>query len=302
VAFFETHRPDAVLAEYGPMGCLLAQTCQQTRVPLFVHFHGYDASFLLQDWRQVRQYRQLFRYAAGIVVPSRFLARKLLEIDCSEAKLHVNTCGVDACMFAPSARIKRQLLVTVGRLVDKKAPHLTIQAFGRIAHRYPEARLEMAGDGPLVDQCRALIATLGLCDRIQMHGAQSSDFIARLMREASLFVHHSVTAANGDTEGGAPPLAILEAMASGLPVISTWHASIPEGVIDGVTGLLVAENDVDAMACAMGELLDNPARATAMGAAGRERVVATFTREMARDRLRAIMGFPPLDDTQPLAA
>jgi glycosyltransferase involved in cell wall biosynthesis len=187
-------------------------------------------------------------------------------------------------------------------LIDKKAPHLTIEAFGRVAHRYPGARLAMVGDGPLVDQCRRLIATLGLRDRIQMHGAQNSDFIARLMREASLFVQHSVTAANGDTEGGAPPLAILEAMASGLPVISTWHASIPEGVTDGVTGLLVEERDVDAMASAMGELLDNPDRAATMGAAGRERVVATFTREMARDRLRAIMGFPPLDDTQALAA
>jgi colanic acid/amylovoran biosynthesis glycosyltransferase len=302
ISFFEVHQPKVVLAEYGPMGCLLAGTCQQARIPLFVHFHGFDASILLRDWRRVWHYRMLFRSVTGIIIPSQFLARKLMAIGCPEAKLHVNTCGVDTRIFAPKSQIRRQLLIAVGRLVEKKAPHRSIHAFARIAHRYPAAKLDIVGDGPLAHRCRTLIATLGLDDRIRMHGAQDSKFIARLMQEASLFVQHSVTAPDGDTEGGAPPVAILEAMASGLPVISTRHASIPEGVMDGVTGLLVAENDVDAMACAMDELLDNPARAAAMGAAGREHVLAHFTREMARDRLRAIMGFPPLGDTQVLAA
>jgi glycosyltransferase involved in cell wall biosynthesis len=300
LAFFDMHRPDLVLAEYGPMGCLLAHACQKGGVPLYVHFHGYDASILLQEWWRVRQYRSLFRHVSGVIVPSQFLARKLAEIGCPEPKLHVSPYGVDTQIFSPSSRMKEQLLVAVGRLIKKKAPHISIQAFAGIANRYPEARLEMVGDGPLADQCRALISALSLEDRIRMHGVQGREFVARLMQQGSLFVQHSVTAENGDTEG--LPVTILEAMASGLPVISTRHAGIPEVVSDGVTGLLVQENDVEAMARAIRELLDNPTRAMAMGAAGRDRVLAHFTQEMARDRLRAILGFPPLADAQVLAA
>jgi glycosyltransferase involved in cell wall biosynthesis len=298
ISFFQLHNTDAVLGEYGPIGCLLVSTCRQARVPLFVHFHGYDASLLLRDWRQVRQYRLIFNDVSGVIVPSRFLGARLAEIGCPEAKLHVIPYGVDTRIFIPTSPTSQQRLIAVGRLVEKKAPHLSIQAFAQIAHRYPHARLDVAGDGPLRDQCRGLIASLGLDDRIQMHGVQSRKFIARLMQEGLLFVQHSVTAANGDTEG--LPVAILEAMASGLPVVSTRHSGIPEAVTDGVTGLLVEERDVDAMARAMSELLDDPDRAATMGAAGRERVLSYFTREIARDRLRAIMGFPPLSDSKAL--
>jgi glycosyltransferase involved in cell wall biosynthesis len=109
------------------------------------------------------------------------------------------------------------------------------------------------------------------------------------MREASLFVQHSVTA-NGETEG--LPVAILEAMASALPVVSTRHSGIPEAVLDNVTGYLVDEHDVDGMGVAMTKLFDHPKRAACMGVAGRERVLANFTQEMARDRLRALMRLP----------
>ena len=124
-----------------------------------------------------------------------------------------------------------------------------------------------------------------------MHGAQGSDFVVGLLREASLFVQHSVTARNGDAEG--LPIAILEAMASAVPVVSTWHSGIPEAVLHNVTGQLVDEHDVEGMAGAMIKLFDYPERAVMMGAAGRKRILAHFTHERARDRLRTIIGFPP---------
>jgi glycosyltransferase involved in cell wall biosynthesis len=105
------------------------------------------------------------------------------------------------------------------------------------------------------------------------------------------------SAADGDTEG--LPVAILEAMASALPVVSTRHSGIPEAVLDGVTGHLVDEGDVDGMGAVMTTLFDHPERAASMGAAGRERVLAHFTHEKARNRLRAFMGFPPLSTDMP---
>jgi glycosyltransferase involved in cell wall biosynthesis len=108
------------------------------------------------------------------------------------------------------------------------------------------------------------------------------------MGKAQAFVQHSVEASDGDCEG--LPVAILEAMGHGLPVVSTRHSGIPEAVSDGETGLLVEEHDVDGMADAMCALLEDPARAEAMGRAGRARVEAHFTHEKTAARLREIMG------------
>ena len=295
LAFFRMHQPAAVLAEYGPMGSLLRSVCRAVGVPLYVHFHGYDASMLLRDPHQRRHYRALFRSAEGIIVPSRYLADKLAAVGCPFSKVHVSPYGIDPDRFTPTSRLA-QRIIAVGRLVEKKAPQLTIQAFACVADRFPEARLDIVGDGPLAHECRALICDLGLSGRVQLHGAQSSDYVAQLLREGALFVQHSVTAQDGDTEG--LPVAILEAMASALPVVSTRHSGIPEAVEDGVTGLLVEERDFEAMASAMSGLLENPDRAAAMGVAGRKRVLAHFTQAQARDRLRAIMGFPPIEDAQ----
>nr|MBA3326647.1 glycosyltransferase [Paracoccaceae bacterium] len=143
------------------------------------------------------------------------------------------------------------------------------------------------GDGPLRELCDALIDELALGDRVSMHGTLDYEEYVRLMRRASLFVQHSVTAPNGDTEGF--PVSIMEAMSTGLPVVSTRHSGIPEGVEEGVTGLLVAEGDTEAMAAAMTELLADPPRAARMGAAGRSRVLSHFTQQESLSRLRAIL-------------
>ena len=291
VSFLAKHRVQALLAEYGPIGYLFMEACRDAGVPLFVHFHGYDASKLLRSRRHVRNYRELFRAAAGVIAPSRFLADKLAAIGCPFEKLHVVPCGIDPSRFQPSSREPGRILA-VGRLVEKKAPHLTIEAFAQIANRYPTARLEIIGDGPLRERCEALIDKFDLRPRVVLHGVQPSDRVGAEMRRASIFVQHSITAPDGDMEG--LPVAILEAMASELPIVSTCHSGIPEAVEHGVTGYLVPEGDVNGMAEAMATLLTDPARAAAMGAAGRARVLKYFSLEHACDRLRSIMGLAPV--------
>jgi colanic acid/amylovoran biosynthesis glycosyltransferase len=287
VEFLRQHQVRAVLAEYGPTGCDLMEACSQAGVPLFVHFHGYDASMLLnsQLWR--RSYLGLFGMAAGIIAPSRFLGEKLVAAGCPVQLLHVSACGIDPARFVASSRIP-QRLVAVGRLVEKKAPHLTISAVARIADRFPQLCLDLVGDGPLMRECRRRVEEYGLQTRVRLHGARPPHEVARYLRESSIFLQHSVTAENGDCEG--MPVAILEAMASALPVVSTRHSGIPEAVQHGVTGLLSEERDVDGMAAAIGQLLVEPDRAEAMGLAGRRRVLDQFTQQQACDRLRAIMG------------
>src|SRR5262249_7897060 len=166
---------------------------------------------------------------------------------------------------------------------------LTIEAFAKVVQRFPDAQLDLVGDGELEGRCRTLIQKNGLGERVHIHGAQGPDFIASLLREASLFVQHSVSASDGDAEG--LPVAILEAMASALPIVSTKHGGIPEAVVHNVTGRLVEEYDVDGMAAAISELFDHPELAERMGAAGRKRVLGRFNHKKAKDQLRAIMGF-----------
>lgn len=287
LAFFCAYRPRAALAEYGPTGCAYWQVCREAKVPLYVHFHGYDASRLLGKKRWIRHYRSLFEEATGIICPSKFISTKLAAIGCPREKLRISPNGVDPTLFVPSSRIP-QRIAAVGRLVEKKAPHLTIAAFGQVVRHYPDARLDIIGDGPLLNRCRMLINRLKLNEHIHIHGAQDSHFVIHVLREASIFVQHSVTALDGDTEGFG--ISILEAMSSELPVVATRHNGFVETVVEGKTGLLVDERDVNGMAEAIIELLDDPVRAAEMGVFGRKRVFEYFTLNHSRDRLRGIMG------------
>jgi len=286
-SFLKAYGVRAVLAEYGPMGVQLMGACREAGVPLYVHFHGYDATLPQRRWYVARQYRQLFRAAAGIIAPSAFLADKLRALGCPTGKLHVSHNGVDPARF-PLTRREPGRCLAVGRLVAKKAPHLTIRAFAQVRARCPHARLDIIGDGELRKPCEELVRELGLTGAVVLHGALPHDEVVAELARASVFIQHSVTAENYDIEG--LPVSILEAMAAALPVVSTRHSGIPEAVIADATGILVEEGDVDGTAEAMAGLIENPDRAAAMGQAGYERLLSSFTHQQVRERLLRIMG------------
>ena len=135
----------------------------------------------------------------------------------------------------------------------------------------------MVGDGPLLEDARQLVNDLQLQDRVQFLGVKSQEEVAALMCQVRVFVQHSLVAPDGDSEGN--PVSVMEAQLSGLPVIATRHAGIPEVVLDGETGVLVAEGDVEAMAEAMLTLLKKPMLAQQFGQAGQKRAREHFTVE-----------------------
>ena len=116
---------------------------------------------------------------------------------------------------------------------------------------------------------------MNLSTQVKLLGVLSQEKIAEQMRSSRAFVQHSMVARDGDSEG--TPVAIMEAQLCGLPVISTYHAGIPDVVVDGCTGILVREGDVDSMANAMRDLVLDPSMAARLGAAGRKRVLQAFT-------------------------
>jgi glycosyltransferase involved in cell wall biosynthesis len=288
-AFLRAQGVRTLLAEYGPVGVRLLGPAGQAGCRLFVHFHGYDATREVHRPGVPEAYRALFAQAAGVFVPSRYIGARLQALGCPEAKLTVAPCGVDPDRFTPSARHPGQLL-SVGRLVEKKSPLSTLRAFALAHRQLPGLRLDMVGDGPLLGAARAFVAEAGLDQAVTLHGALPHDRVRELMSRAQAFLQHSVVATSGDCEG--LPVAILEAMSAGVPVISTWHSGIPEAVEHGTHGLLAAEYDIGGMAEAIVRLAGDPALCARMGAAGRARVLADFTAARTEAILRGAMGLP----------
>ena len=179
--------------------------------------------------------------------------------------------------------------------------HQTLRTYGE-AYRilFREARAIV-----VLDACRDLARGQGVAPAVTFFEAQPHGVIREEMRHARGFVQHSIEAPSGDSEG--MPVAILEAGASGLPVVATRHAGIPDAVIEGTTGVLVDEHDVDGMAEGMLRLIDDPALATRLGHAAREHVTVHFSMERSLGRLwaiieRCIAGHPPVRAGEPEAS
>jgi colanic acid/amylovoran biosynthesis glycosyltransferase len=281
-------RADAVLAEFGPTGVAVLDACSQLNLPLFVHFHGFDISVRSVLEQYGAAYTSMFQRAAGLIAVSRAMQRKLIEMDAPPERVHYNPCGVDCDAFdgaSPSEAPPRVL--AVGRFVEKKGPRLTLAAFAEVLRQYPEARMRMIGDGPLFRECQRLSRRLSIGHAVTLLGRLPHEAIAEEMRRARLFVQHSIEAASGDSEG--TPVSILEAGASGLPVVSTRHGGIPDVVLDEETGMLVQEGDVKGMARQMLRLLRDPALAARLGGEARRRVRAHFSASLSIERLWAII-------------
>ncbi len=254
----------------GTVGVRVVEACRLAGLPLIVHFHGYDASVHAVLEADAEAYPRLFQQASAIVAVSRAMERKLIEIGAPAEKVHWNCYGVDCDAFGGARpRDVGPLFVAVGRFVDKKAPHITLTAFASVSRQCPDARLRMIGDGPLLDPCRDLARALRVEDRVEFLGAGDSSMIQGELRNARAFVQHSIQARDGDCEG--TPVVVLEAGATGLPVVSTRHGGIPDAVVEGQTGLLVDEHDVEGMAAAMLRLARDPELAGRLGEAARRK-------------------------------
>jgi glycosyltransferase involved in cell wall biosynthesis len=276
--FLQEHQIQAVLAEYGPTGVAMMEICERVGIPLVVHFHGYDAYRDDALGTAGKRYPELFDIAAAIIAVSHDMEKQLIALGAPRGKVHLNPCGVDLSQFGGALSAEASpVFVGVGRFVDKKGPLLTLLAFRTVLDRVPDARLVMIGDGPLWEASKQLARALGVAHAVELPGVQSHGQVAGAMRQARAFVQHSLRTSYGDSEG--TPVAVLEACATGLPVVSTRHAGIPDVVLDGETGFLVDEGDVEGMAEAMLRLARDPQLAARMGQAGHRRTEQHFSME-----------------------
>jgi colanic acid/amylovoran biosynthesis glycosyltransferase len=285
---FERERPTAVLAEYGVMGVNVAAACRIANLPLIVHFHGFDATDRAVVAMHAETYPALFRQAAAIIAVSDPMKEKLIAMGAQREKVYRNFCGADCRDFTggdPANAPARFL--TVGRFTPKKGPEQTLRAFAQVRREYPDAEMRMIGGGPLLAGCRQLASELGVQDRVTFLGPQPAAVVREEMRRARCVVQHSVEAPSGDSEG--TPVSIIEAGATGLPVISTRHAGILDVVVEGETGFLVEEHDVAGMGQYMLRIARDPELAARLGQAARHRVAEHFSIERSISELWRII-------------
>lgn len=270
------HKIDVVLAEYGTHADYILPILKKANVPLVVHFHGYDASVKnVVDKHQ--RYIKVFNYASKVIVVSKIMEQMILRLGCPESKLVYNPYGPHPDFLKVKPQFNLKQFIAVGRFTDKKAPYYTILAFKQVVTKHPDAKLLLAGDGQLLNMCVNLANYLDLNRNVEFLGVITPARYRELLAESIAFIQHSITASNGDMEG--LPVAILEASAAGLPVVSTIHAGVPDAIIDEKTGYLVSEHDVNGMAQKMIKILDNKEATKQVGAAGKRNIQENFTME-----------------------
>ena len=254
--------------------------------PILTSFHGIDVN-VGRPAALKRRYRALWERGDLFTANTHFTAARALGLGCPRDRIVKLPVGAELSsdQFRPRTLHPGEpvRILTVARLVEKKGLEYGIRAVAHLKTVHPCIRYLVAGEGELRPRLESLVRELGVEDQVSLLGAQTRSQIAALYRSAHLFILPSVTAANGDMEGQG--LVLQEAQASGLPVISTRHNGIPEGVRDGESGFLVPERDSAALAERLSYLVEHPEVWPAMGRVGRELVEAEFDSEMLNDRL-----------------
>jgi colanic acid/amylovoran biosynthesis glycosyltransferase len=286
---FLTRGPyDIVHSHFGPNGnlAIALKTAGVVLGEIVTTFYGYDvSSYVKENGEHI--YDTLFEKGSIFLCVSEQMKSMLIKLGCEKQKVIVHRLGVKIskthfCLNnrKPDGKIR---LLTVARLVEKKGIQYGIQAVATVLKRYPNMEYKIAGDGPLRNTLQALIGDLKVSDNIKLLGWQLQEQIIQLFQESDILLAPSVISHDSDCEG--IPVAIIEALARGLPVLSTLHSGIPEAVQNGESGLLVRERDVDGLAEKLEYLIEHPELWPEMGRKGREYVEEHYDLDKQNDRL-----------------
>jgi glycosyltransferase involved in cell wall biosynthesis len=267
-------------------------------LPMLVTLWGYDINIDREWWEAGHCGHSLRTYPARLLELAqqprvKFIAisdgirRQAISFGIPEGKISLCYPGVDTAKFAPAglpiAKRQRRVLF-VGRLVEKKGCEYLIQAFVQVQQTVPDALLVIVGDGELRYELQELARKLNV--RAQFRGALTAAEVSREFEMARVFCLPSVRAANGDAEGFG--IVLLEAEASGVPVVSSARSGATEGIDDGVTGFAFAERDVETLAARLITLLTDDALAHSMSAAGPRFVAKKFDLSRCAERLELL--------------
>ena len=307
-AFYKLiHRKEARLihAHFGFCGYDAIRLAKRANVPLVTTFYGFDASRiprLYPIWQ--KKYRDLFRFGSCFLVEGHHMRQQLIDLGCPAEKIKVQHLGIRLDELPFQARRWQNgeplKILIAGRFTEKKGIVYAVEALAHLILQGISAHLTIIGDAPKTDdipfrketqaakqQILDTIERHALKDNITLLGMQPYEVLKKTYYEHHIFLSPSVQAASGDNEGGAP-VTIIEAAASGMPVVASAHCDIPEVVLNGITGLLAPERDSEALARQLMTFIKNPRQFSEMGAAARQHIEAEYDAIKQGERLAAI--------------
>ncbi|MBN1818308.1 MAG: glycosyltransferase [Sedimentisphaerales bacterium] len=264
-------RPDIVHCHYGPNGKLgMAVKKMGGTKRVLTTFHGYDANCYPSEMGP-NVYKELFLQGDAFTANTEFTKRQMVNLGCEAHNIRVLPVGLPMTEFTYSAHsigpgLPVRILM-VARLVEKKGHLFAFQALSHVIKKHKGLEYILVGEGPLEKELKQQVQLLGLEPFVRFEGGLSREQVLEEYKKAHIFLLPSVTAENGDKEGQG--LVLQEAQAMGLPVVTTNHNGIPEGVLEGQSAFLVDEWDVDALSEKICFLIENPQQWERMGQAGR---------------------------------
>lgn len=281
---------DIIHCQFGTLGlrALDLNPVRPREYKIVTSIRGSDVTWFLKKHPGI--YDELFRQGDLFLPVCQFLKERLIQEGCEERKIVVHYSGIDCSKFEYVQR-KRvsgepMKVLTVARLVEKKGVVFAIEAVADLLSKGEEVEYTVVGDGVLRVSLQQMIESMEIGRQVKLLGWKTHEEVKTLLEESHVLVAPSLTSEGGDQEG--IPNAIKEAMASGLPVISTFHSGIPELVVDGVTGILVPEKNASSLAASLAYLIRNPEICDKMGEAGRKQVEQKFDTRCLNKKLEEL--------------
>ncbi|MDO5650613.1 MAG: glycosyltransferase [Moraxella sp.] len=250
--FLSRLSPDLIHIHFGVDAVYFWQSITDLNIPILITLHGYDINIYKSWWQAGYGGRVMQKYPDRLLAIAqhpnvRFIAvsqaikQRAIDYGIPEDKITVHYIGVDTDKFKPKGlpiSMRENIIVFVGRFVEKKAPLALIEAFSKVIEQVPDAKLVMVGDGELRAQAEQLARHLGL--PVVFRGVLSAEEIQAELDKAKVFCLPSVTAKNGDAEG--LPISILEAISKNIFVVVTKHSGNPDITDIEKFGCLVHED------------------------------------------------------------
>ena len=281
--------PDLMHVYFGNTGVHLLPLIERWDRPCVVSFHGMDVQRRETERGYEANLRKLLRLVPLVLVRSRSIAERLIELDCDPKKIRLNRTGIPLKEFPYTERKfpadGAWTLVQACRLVPKKGLPTALRAFAKFAKAFPKSRFVIAGEGPLRQGLEELVSQLNLKSAVIFAGFINQSELRDLFEMSHVFIHPSELPSDSNQEG--VPNSMLEAMASGLPVVATLHGGIPEAVTDGLNGFLIPERNHEMLASSLSKLTQNPDRWKEMGAAASRTVAAEFAQSRQVEALES---------------
>ncbi len=229
--------------------------------------------------------KRIFKKTFIFFTVCKFSKDQLARLGCNANKIEVIHSTIDCNEFSykPRSAPKDKInIITTCRLVEQKGLEYAIKAIRKVLKKHPNCEYKIIGDGNLREKLTQLIYSLHLEKKVFLLGWKTPGELREILDEAHIFLHPSITRKNGGCEG--IPNSVMEALAKGIPAICTYHAGIPELIKDGITGFLVPEKDVRALAKKIEFLIEHPEIWNTIGWAGRKAVEKNFDKQTENKR------------------